>query len=359
MATRPTYEELASKVEQMESDLSEAYTQMEATNLEFDNIMEKYNQIYMEYELLEIELNQVFNSSADGMWVVDKKHNVQRINQALLALLDKSEEEAIGRKCYELFAGFNCQGAGCLLKQLKKGADRVEIDIEGTNGKGDKKPFIMTASPFLGIDGDLIGIVEVLKDITERKAAEEAIRVANRELQRLAMVDGLTQVANRRHFDETLHKEWRRLTRENGPLSLILCDVDFFKLYNDTYGHQSGDECLRAVARAISSQVSRAADLVARYGGEEFVVLLPNTAIDGAMKLADGIRHGVQQLNIAHCRSKVCPNVTLSLGVSSMAPDQSFSAKDLVELSDKALYDAKEQGRNRVALRTVEGAKGE
>ncbi len=176
----------------------------------------------------------------------------------------------------------------------------------------------------------------------------QRLQAANEELQRLATLDGLTQIANRRRFDEYLEAEWHRLKREKMPLSLILFDVDFFKPYNDTYGHLAGDDCLQQIASALLSIVKRPADLVARYGGEEFCVILPNTEIKGAIHLAQGIRQAVRNLGIPHTQSSVCDHVTVSLGVVSTVPNSEMSPQDLINEADKALYTAKQEGRDRV-----------
>lgn len=178
---------------------------------------------------------------------------------------------------------------------------------------------------------------------------------ANQELARLASQDGLTQVANRRSFDKYLDKEWQRLARERSPLSLILCDVDCFKAYNDSYGHQMGDDCLQRVAEAIRETVTRPGDLVSRYGGEEFAVILPNTPTTGAMQIAEEIRSAVKGLGMRHKKSVVCPYVTLSLGVASVLPSYGDSASPilLIAAADKALYRAKDHGRDRVMLNST------
>jgi diguanylate cyclase (GGDEF)-like protein/PAS domain S-box-containing protein len=174
----------------------------------------------------------------------------------------------------------------------------------------------------------------------------QRLQAANQELARLASSDSLTQLANRRRFDEYLAKEWRRLEREKTPLSLILCDVDYFKNYNDTYGHQAGDYCLQEVATALRQAVRRPADLVARYGGEEFAIILPYTPIDGAYYVAETIRKNILGLKILHEGSPISQYVTISLGITSTIPNhQSWPAK-LIEAADKALYQAKQAGRN-------------
>lgn len=188
------------------------------------------------------------------------------------------------------------------------------------------------------------------REVRDRLAAEAALQTANQELQRLAHSDSLTHVANRRRFDEYLNQEWQRMVRESQPLGLILCDVDFFKTYNDTYGHQIGDECLCKVADAICNAAKRAIDLVARYGGEEFAVILPNTPKMGALQVAQEIQHRVRQLHMVHETSQVNPFVTLSLGISVMVPMIGKEPTELIAAADRALYKAKLEGRNRIVL---------
>ncbi|AUI68747.2 diguanylate cyclase [Beggiatoa leptomitoformis] len=192
------------------------------------------------------------------------------------------------------------------------------------------------------------------QEIQERRRAEAELAKANQELQRLASLDGLTQLANRRRFDEYLDQEWRRAVREDVPLSLILCDVDFFKRYNDTYGHQAGDDCLRQVAMAMSQAVKRPADLVARYGGEEFAVILPNTHTDGAKTVAQNIADAVKALCLEHRASTVQPIVTLSVGVAGIYPSRGQSSIFLIKTADEALYLAKNAGRNQVFTRAIQ-----
>lgn len=172
------------------------------------------------------------------------------------------------------------------------------------------------------------------------------LQQANQELQRLACLDGLTQVGNRRCFDDTFNAQWQRLAREQGSLSLILCDVDYFKLYNDTYGHLAGDDALRQVAKAISQTVKRPLDLVARYGGEEFAVILPNTSLEEAIAVARDIMTNVRALKMPHPHSQVSEFVTLSLGVATIPSHSQLSPATLIAAADQGLYQAKAQGRN-------------
>jgi diguanylate cyclase (GGDEF)-like protein/PAS domain S-box-containing protein len=177
---------------------------------------------------------------------------------------------------------------------------------------------------------------------------------ANKELEKLSVIDELTKVANRRKFNRYIASEWQRLAREKAPLALILCDIDYFKLYNDTYGHQAGDRCLKLVAQAISKAVKRPADLVARYGGEEFAVVLPNTSIEGAEYLAQQIRLYVEALQLPHINSSVDLYITLSLGVSGCIPKHNSVFDALIAAADSGLYQAKELGRNQVVRLNIE-----
>ncbi len=175
----------------------------------------------------------------------------------------------------------------------------------------------------------------------------QAIAQANQELQKLALSDGLTSLANRRRFDEHLADEWQRLARDRQPLSLILCDLDHFKRYNDTFGHPAGDRCLIRVARALLNGPQRPADLVARYGGEEFAIILPNTDTHGAWRIAQKIHDSIRALQIDHAPDNEEPYVTVTMGVSTIIPGHQNTAQMLVQASDLALYHAKQHGRNR------------
>ncbi len=188
---------------------------------------------------------------------------------------------------------------------------------------------------------------ELQTEIRERRQAETALRKANLELHRLAVLDDLTQIPNRRRFEQYLLSQWQ--TGGQAPLSLLMCDVDFFKRYNDGYGHQVGDHCLQLVAQVISNAVGHARDLPARYGGEEFAVILPETDLPGALRVAESIRTELHQRNLPHAYSDAANHITLSIGAASCLPDQTTSPEALIAAADAALYTAKSRGRNQVA----------
>ena len=176
----------------------------------------------------------------------------------------------------------------------------------------------------------------------------EDLRRANDILLQSSSRDGLTGLANRTRFEEFMDREWRRALRERRPVSLIMLDIDHFKPYNDNYGHQEGDECLKKVAAVIADTIKRPADLVARYGGEEFISVLPDTDMRGALELAEKLRIAVELLHIQHAHSSAANIVTVSIGVASMVPEPGMDRSSLVKLVDTALYTAKGEGRNRV-----------
>lgn len=189
---------------------------------------------------------------------------------------------------------------------------------------------------------------EMERKNTEMELSNLQLERANRMLRALSYLDGLTGIANRRHFEESLDQEWRRAIRTGAPLSLLMVDIDRFKALNDAYGHQYGDDCLRQVASTFADTLKRAGDLASRYGGEEFAVVLPATELDGAAAIGEIIRSRVEELAIPHEQS---PShvVTVSVGAATSIPSENGAATMLIDLADRALYQAKHAGRNRVA----------
>jgi diguanylate cyclase (GGDEF)-like protein len=213
--------------------------------------------------------------------------------------------------------------------------------------RAGRRYLAIDASPILDDGGKLVAVVETLRDMTDEKTAQIA-------LEQLATRDGLTGLANRRCFDDTLYAEWSRAMRQKQPLSLLMVDVDNFKAYNDAHGHLGGDECLKRIAGAVAGEM-RANDLVARYGGEEFAVILPNQSLKGAAIVAERIRRRVEQLHMPG-QPAAARNVTVSIGAATAYASPEASASELVATADAALYRAKHMGRNRISLPTTQAA---
>ncbi|WP_370663673.1 sensor domain-containing diguanylate cyclase [Massilia brevitalea] len=214
---------------------------------------------------------------------------------------------------------------------------------------GKRRYLAVDASPIFDQHGQVTAVVESLRDLTDEKMAQMA-------LEKLATRDGLTGLANRRCFDDTLNAEWQRALRQQQPLSLLMVDVDNFKAYNDAHGHLGGDECLKRIATAVASEM-RANDLVARYGGEEFAVILPNQSLKGAAIVAERIRRRVEQLRVplyGPAAPTLLQHVTVSIGAATAIAGADNDASQLVAIADAALYRAKHLGRNRISLPLAE-----
>ncbi len=181
------------------------------------------------------------------------------------------------------------------------------------------------------------------------RASQKNLADANIELQKLAALDSLTGIANRRRFDEVMRAEWQRGQRDKKPLSLLMCDIDYFKVYNDSFGHLAGDLCLKKAAAVLTEHLKRPADVAARYGGEEFAIVLPDTGPEGALLIANACRAHIERLAIENPQAPA-GLVTMSIGVASVVPSPAGSAEALIEMADKALYMAKNDGRNRVLV---------
>ena len=195
------------------------------------------------------------------------------------------------------------------------------------------------------------------ESVLQRQRTE--LEKANHELSELAVRDGLTGLYNRRHFDEVLEQEWRRLGRARRPLSLVLLDIDHFKEFNDLYGHQKGDEALMAVAKAAEFAVQRPSDVSVRYGGEEFALVLPETAAAGAHSIAERVAAGIRDSGISHDASQVSSQLTASFGVATVVPGAGTTSQTLVALADEALYRSKNEGRDRITMAAAEAAPSE
>ncbi len=246
-------------------------------------------------------------------------------------------------------------------------AERVDYHWAGRliRPSGEIRHALAHGVPQFSPSGEMIGVFGVISDITEQKLVEDELRLANKaaaqvnlELNELALMDSLSGLPNRRHFDVAMEREFKRAHRDNKALALAMIDLDFFKSYNDFYGHQGGDDCLRQVAGVLAEALRRPADQAARYGGEEFAVLLPDTDEDGAMVIAERLVAAVKELRLAH-RESPFGHVTISCGVAVAWPRQDpASARELIGRADGALYDAKRAGRDRVCGCAGESASG-
>ncbi len=287
-------------------------------------------------------ISSIVNNSLDGVAALEAVRNPRTgniedfrcliVNPIMAKIFNQQSEDLIGKLVFKRFIN---------KVELNSFDDFVGVVETGISlqkdfsyeYKGEKRWYSCIAVKLTD------GFSVTVRDITERKKQEL-------ELNNFASIDSLTGISNRRIFDQTLTKEWQTCQREKQLLALIIMDIDYFKKYNDYYGHQKGDNCLILVAQATSKVLKRPRDLVARYGGEEFAIILPNTDRKGAMTIADMIQQQIKELAIPHERSEVSPFVSVSLGISCVIPTAESSLNTLVDMSDRAMYTAKHQGRN-------------
>jgi len=287
-------------------------------------------------------LRTIVNNMAEGLLIIEADGRIQFTNPACDKYLGYRENALAGSHISDLLNPLVAQEYLDYFRRYAGAPDGAhhhgtrEVIIRHRNGSSVCMD--LTLTPMYLRQPLFIGL---LHDITHHKQSEDA-------LQRAAMVDPLTKIANRRHFDSFLEKEWQRSMRSGQPLSLVVLDVDHFKLYNDTLGHPAGDACLQQVAQAIASHAMRTTDLAARYGGEEFVLLFAETPADAARLLAEAIRAHIEALQIPHPRSTTSAWLTVSIGVATILPHQLDNTESLFVAADRAMYVAKENGRNQV-----------
>jgi diguanylate cyclase (GGDEF)-like protein/PAS domain S-box-containing protein len=285
-------------------------------------------------------------NASDIVVLLDLDGTRRYVSPAVERVLGWTAQELLGSRPYQLMDPIGHAELKRLISAMGRGLDSASIVAQGRHKDG--RYIWLEANLRLVCDhktGAPFEIVVVLRDISQRKAAEEALQAANEQLRELATTDALTGLTNRRSFDIALERECRRAERAGQPISLAMIDVDRFKNYNDLYGHQQGDECLKKVAHAILQAFHRPGDLAARYGGEEFAIILPGTEERGAMRVAERLRTAVYSLGLEH-RGSDAGIVTISLGVAcETARDTNQAA--LVGKADRALYQAKKAGRNR------------
>jgi diguanylate cyclase (GGDEF)-like protein/PAS domain S-box-containing protein len=287
----------------------------------------------------------VIDNSPVGIQAFHEDGQCMLVNQELTNIVGGTREDIL-RQNFRRLESWQKSGAAAAAEQAlaTKQTIRLEANITTTFGKVLRLEWIFT--PFLR-HGEL-KLMTIVRDCTDMYQAREALEDSNRKLATLCSTDSLTNVLNRRGFDESLVKEWRRAARSRQPLAMAMIDVDFFKQYNDLYGHQKGDECLSSVARILREQVMRPGDSIARYGGEEFAFIGPGTSLEDALHVMERVRTAVLELAQTHANSPFgC--ITVSIGVSALIPEEGYTPKSLIRSADEALYRAKSDGRNRVA----------
>lgn len=283
----------------------------------------------------------------------DAKGKIIHVNDRFCETSGYSRDELLGKNHNIINSGIHPPGFFKDMWQQISSGKNWHAEICNRAKNGELYWVDSTIVPLKNEGGEIVRYISVRIDITEHKHHELEIKKANKELeeanaklQQLSRIDGLTNIANRRFFDETLQQELSRMHRNKTPLTLILCDIDFFKKYNDQYGHQKGDSCLQQVAQCIHSSFNRTGDLVARYGGEEFAIILPNVSQADAINLAEHLRLAIKNMQIAHESSEINNVVTLSIGVTTAIPGTDTSVANYILAADKALYQAKASGRD-------------
>jgi diguanylate cyclase (GGDEF)-like protein/PAS domain S-box-containing protein len=311
--------------------------------------------VLLRLETSETRFRSLAEASRDVIILSELSGKRKYVSPAMTELLGWEQEELLDQHYAKIIHDDDVPLVHEFMHQLRRGGGMTPVAYRCR--KRDGQYLWLEATARLLSDPQTeepYGFVYVLRDISDRKAAEERMQEAFHTAERLAMMDGLTGVANRRLLDQTLSREWISSRRDKVPLSVLLIDVDCFKAFNDQYGHLEGDECLCRVATRMQAVLRRPLDLLARYGGEEFVAILPNTPADGAEAIAELLRKVVEDCHIPHSGS---PHgiVTVSVGCATQVPCDTSNLNSLLNSADAALYQAKSSGRNRTQGSNVAG----
>ncbi|QOR68076.1 PAS domain S-box protein [Cytobacillus suaedae] len=304
-------------------------------------------------KMLERELNEtlerfqfIMDNSKDVITILEGDGVVRYISPACEKLFGYTTEEFIGKNVFKYIHPEDVGEIINLHEQFQNFEKEFVSITYRYQTKSNEYIWLETVAKAVRNGNNLESILLITRDITSRKEQAIALEESNQLLQKLSMMDGLTEIPNRRYFDTKLTEEWNNSKRAGIPLTVILLDIDYFKRYNDEYGHLVGDDCLRRVASLLNNTLKRPRDFVARYGGEEFIVILPETDADGAMTVAEHLRSNIRAENIPHIQSKIDRYITVSLGCATFIPTDRDTPDELVEMADKALYKSKESGRN-------------
>jgi len=280
----------------------------------------------------------------DAIYFVNADANFFYVNEATSNVLGYTKDELLKMKIYDLNNDSNKLNWDRRWQELKEKKSFTYESVHITK-EGEDIPVEITLN-YLSFEQQEYNCA-IVRDIRGRKQVEAKLKQANQQLKHLANVDELTQIANRRSFERYYQSQWARMMQSQQLLALIFCDVDYFKKYNDFYGHQAGDDCLKKIAQTISNSLHRTGDLAARYGGEEFAIILPDTNVDGAVRIAQNLQQNIRKQKLVHRASEVSPYVSLSMGISSIIPTSKLTPSFLVSEVDSALYEAKKAGRDR------------
>jgi diguanylate cyclase (GGDEF)-like protein/PAS domain S-box-containing protein len=281
----------------------------------------------------------VFMHTTRGIMVADAAGRVQSVNNAFVKITGFGAAETLGKNLPLFKTDVQNDAFHAHMQYVLRAKGAWSGIYWNRRKNGEVYPQETTINAIKNDVGEIVQYCSIFSDVTEHYQAEERLRL-------LSSTDGLTNLANRRSFDESMETEWRRARRFGYSLAIIMADIDNFKKYNDTYGHVEGDGCLKMVGGAVKHAIHRAGDLAARYGGEEFVILMPMTVEREALKIAESIREHINGLQIPHLRNDAYRHVTISLGVAALIPQHNMKSHDLIAMADKALYRAKESGKN-------------
>ena len=304
-------------------------------------------------------LRRAVAASPESLVIADARQSempLVYVNPAFERVTGYRAEEALGRNCRFLHRDDVRQTALDTLREALRTGASCEVLLRNYRKDGALFWNRLNLSPMLDANGRVTHWMGTLNDVSDRVRTEQRMLEKQRQLEKtkrvlegLALKDGLTGLYNRRHFSEQLAREWNRARREHIPLSLCMIDIDHFKRFNDTHGHLAGDQCIRLVAETVQRCFVRGSDLVARYGGEEFVALAAGVDRRAGRERAELLREAVRELT-GERNGRAAPLVTVSVGLATMTPDERLVPEDLVQAADRALYQAKRQGRDRVIV---------
>jgi diguanylate cyclase (GGDEF)-like protein/PAS domain S-box-containing protein len=362
-------ESLERLVDERTNQLSSVNDNLEKANVELGRQIAQHKLVGEALSRSEDLYRSIIHASPDDVTITDSEGRILMVSPVAMSMFGAAgEEEFLGHSVFDFIAPEDRARALSKMALRREGAAAGLSEYRGRRIDGSNFDIEANTEFIRDAEGSPTGMVVIARDITGRKQAEMEqaelkLRLAEHaaELERLnallheqALEDSLTGLANRRQFTATLDREIRRARRNKDEISLLIADVDLFKLYNDTFGHQRGDECLQRVAQVLKATFRRPGELPARYGGEEFAVILPNCGLDLAMAQAERLQRAMDEAGVVHPSSEVAPYLTLSIGITSERVRAGITAKALIQAADNALYRSKAEGRNRVTAGAVE-----